>query len=215
MVDLQKHTVNLSKSQKVNLSKEFDGLNKVMVGLGWDPVGSEQKGGFFSRLFGSSGSTDDYDLDAWAACIDSNGKVAKTVYYEDKEYKVNGHNVIWHHGDNLTGEGDGDDEVISVSLNEIPSNVNVIAIAVTIFCARERRQSFANIKNTFVRVVDERDGFEMCRYESNDIDGKATTFVVGAFIRKGNEWEFKAVGQSSKYGSIGEELGKLNEYDFT
>lgn len=206
-VNLNKTTVSLTKHSTVNLSKTAsDGLNEVMVGLGWDPVG--KKNGFFSRLFGSgsnSSSGADIDCDAWVACFDANNNHVKTVYYGDKDYIVaGGVNAVHHHGDNLTGEGDGDDERVTVRLSNMPANVDKILVGVTIFAARERHQSFGSIKNTFIRLVDSRDNFEMCNYKADDLTQfkDKLTFFAGYLYRDGNDWSFKAVGEGSNSGSI-------------
>lgn len=206
MVNLNKTTVNLTKSQCVNLSKDYEGLDNIHIGLGWDPVERKQpevKTGFLSRLFGAGKTNscehEDIDLDGWAALYGADFRQLGLVYYGDKDYK---NKTILHHGDNLTGEGDGDDEVISIRLSKIPAEVKHVLIGITIYAGKSRNQQFKDIKNAFIRLVDLRDGFEICKYEGNDFNGEDRTFYAGVFTREGNDWKFKAVGLSLSTDSI-------------
>lgn len=227
-VDLSKHTVNLSKGEKINLSKSAEGLSKIMVGLGWDPATDEQvqqvteviKPGFFGRLFGAqertvtrnvvtrTSSGDTIDCDAWLALL-QNGKLRDSsdiVYYGKKDFMVSGNAVVHHHGDNLTGEGDGDDEQITINLKELPSQYDSIVIGVTIYRGAEKNQSFGSIKNTFVRVVDERDSFEICRFNQSEMaeNKDAITFIAGKLYKDKGEWQFTATGKGTMDKSISE-----------
>lgn len=208
-VNLSKHTVNLSKGEKINLSKSTEaGLSKIMIGLGWDPA--EQSGGFFSRLFGAP--TQDIDCDAWVMLL-QNGKLKDEddlVFYGHKEFRHKSDLVILHHGDNLTGEGEGDDEQISINLEKVPKKYTSILISVTIYHGRQRNQSFGNIKNTFIRVVDERDNFEICRFNQKEMaaDEGAITFIAGELYRDGDEWQFRSIGDSTRDASIEELANK-------
>lgn len=224
-VSLTKKTVSLEKKQKISLTKAVEtGLNKVNIGLGWDPVkqGSSYsaqpaKKGFLSKLFGGGAPTTqaskaaDIDCDAWVAVFDNNNRLVKTIYFGDKDYANGSTTYIHHQGDNLTGEGDGDDEVIEIYLASLPSNIARVSIGVTIYEAVSRRQNFDMIENLFVRVVDTRDNFEICRF-----DNKATsefpgslTFIVGDLVRGDNGWEFEAVGKGTKDSTIQEAVRKL------
>lgn len=224
-VSLTKKTVSLEKKQKISLTKAVEtGLNKVNIGLGWDPVkrgasnsAAPAKKGFLSKLFGGGEptaqprSTANIDCDAWVAVFDNNNRLVKTVYFGDKNYTEGSTTYIHHQGDNLTGEGDGDDEVIEVYLASLPSNIARVSIGVTIYEAVSRHQNFDMIENLFVRVVDTRDNFEICRF-----DNKATsefpgslTFIVGDLIRGDNGWEFEAVGKGTKDSSIQVAVRKL------
>lgn len=214
-VNLAKQTVNLSKKQTVNLSKQSDnGLTRVMIALGWDEADKSpvSGGGFFSRLFGG-GSSDqrghsnyDFDLDAWVAPM-KNGKninIEDIIYFGRKDWLHKGMNIIHHCGDNLTGAGDGDDEQIIIDLANMPSEYDQVLVAVTIYKGNERRQTFGDIKNIFVRAVDEKTGFEMCRYsDSNLAEYKdCYTFIVGVLFKENNEWKFRADGYGTKDTSI-------------
>jgi stress response protein SCP2 len=221
-VDLTKKTVNLTKGQKINLSKtaENDGLSSVMIGLGWDPVNTsrevETQPGFFGRLFGKKPTTRtvstgaaNIDCDAWLALFDANGELITKVYYGDKTYCDD---AVKHHGDNLTGAGDGDDEQISIKLDKLPEKVAEILVGVTIYSAGPRNQSFGMIENLFTRVVDNKDNFEICRFENKDFAGneKDTNFIAGRFVKENNSWEFEALGTSDKSSSIADAVTKYS-----
>lgn len=222
-VDLSKHTVNLSKGEKINLSKavETPGLNNVMIGLGWDPAEPEAKyqtvtetikPGFIGRLLGkqertvtheklvSVRRTEDIDCDVWVAML-HNGRLESfddVVYYGRKDYyNQSGVNAIHHHGDNLTGEGEGDDEQVTIRLEDLPKKWDGLVIGVTIYQGFSRGQSFGDIKNTFIRVVDERNNFEICRFDQKEMSENkdALTFIAGKLYRDKGEWQFTAVGK--------------------
>lgn len=225
MINLEKKTVSLKKGEKVSLTKAVDtGLNKVYVGLGWDPVGSTpvlnetkpEKKGFFTKLFGggstggggSSRRDADIDCDAWVACYSSTGQLVKTVYFGDKNYQNGSTMYVHHQGDNLTGEGDGDDEVIDIYLANLPENVTRVTVGVTIYSAIARHQTFDMIQNLFVRVVDTRDGFEICRFDNSATSQYpgSLSFIVGNLVRESSGWEFKAEGQGTKDATIGDAI---------
>jgi stress response protein SCP2 len=225
-VDLSKKTVNLSKGEKINLSKSNEsGLKSVMIGLGWDPAENgfierevTKEPGFIGKLFGAKPTTvtervraksvGDIDCDAWLALL-KDGKLADSkdiIYYGKKELTENGNTVIKHHGDNLTGEGDGDDEEITIDLSQLPNRYNGIIIGVTIYQGKQRHQSFGIIKNTFVRVVDEKDNFEICRFDQGQMaDNKdSLTFIAGKLYKDKGEWQFEAVGKCTMDETISE-----------
>lgn len=206
-VELTKKTVNLSKGEKVDLTKYSDGLKSITVGLGWDPVGKNDDepngGGLLKKLFGKP-RTDavtfhNIDCDAWAVVRGKNniGYDTGLVYYGNLKYTSKGKLVIKHNGDNLTGEGDGDDEQIEIYLENVPDDCSSILIGVTIYLARERNQSFDMLKNNFIRVVDNSNGHEICRFEHNDMSDSnmARTFIAGKLLRDGNRWTFEAIGK--------------------
>lgn len=213
-------TVSLAKGQKVSLTKETPGLNKVIVGLGWDPVGEStvkvtKKPGFFGKLLGAkervveeTTSGEDIDCDAFAVAIDSNGNVISTLYYGKKNLF---NNTLVHSGDNLTGEGEGDDEQIIVKLSELPKEVEKIIVAVNIYRGRERNQRFGNIANAFIRIVNASNDQEMCKYELSDNDEYSDVVTVhfGDLVRSDNGWAFNAVGEPSKADSINEFVQKI------
>lgn len=179
--------VNLQKGQRVDLRKD-DGsdLSKVMVGLGWDPI---KKKGFFS-----TGS--DIDCDA-SAFVLTNGKLEKNkdiVYFGHLKH---GSKCVKHMGDNLTGEGEGDDEEIFIDLANLPEQYDRVVIVVNIYQSRKRKQHFGMIENAFIRIVDQDNGREMLRYNlSENYDGK-TAMIFGELYRHNGRWKFRAIGQAT------------------
>lgn len=188
--------VNLQKGQKVSLVKSNGGkLTKIMVGLGWDAIEPEEKGGFFSKIFG--GGKKDFDCDA-SVFICKDGKLTSVddiVYFGNLEHKSG---AVKHMGDNLTGEGEGDDEEIYVNLNAIPTDYDKLVFVVNIYKAVERKQNFGMIKNAFIRIVDDDNGEELCRYNlsGGDYDGMLA-MIVGEVYRRGGEWKFNALGNGT------------------
>ena len=186
-------SVNLQKGQKVDLTKGNAGLSRVMVGLGWDEA--EKKGG----LFGLFADSEDIDCDAIAFMLDGNGKLGDRrdiVFFNNLKHPSGS---VIHQGDNLTGEGDGDDEQILIDLAKVPQNYERIVIMVSIYKAEERRQHFGKIKNAFIRLVDNSNGKELCIYNlsSENFDGM-NSMVFGELYRRGGEWKFSAVGEPLK-----------------
>jgi len=172
--------VSLSKGGNVSLSKEAPGLKTVRVGLGWD-----------TRV--TDGSA--FDLDASAFVLNPEGKVrsdADFIFYNNK----NGANgAVVHQGDNLTGQGEGDDEVVVVNLDQLPPDVNKISFAVTIHDADSRKQNFGMVTNAFIRVVNDAGGSEIARYDLSEDASTETAMIFGELYRNGEEWKFKAIGQ--------------------
>lgn len=183
-------SISLVKGQKISLSKEVSGLSGVIVGLGWDAA----KKGLF-------GGTHNIDCDASAIILDTNDKYLDTVYFSHTS-SMNGN--VYHHGDNLTGDGDGDDEQISVNLKDMPSNVGKIVFVVNIYSCLLRKQDFGMIKNAFIRLMDKSDKKEICRYNLSDNYSGKTAMVFAEVYKKDNEWKFNAVGQGNNATSIQE-----------
>lgn len=178
--------VSLMKGQKVDLTKGNPNLTKVFVGLGWDT--NKYDGGA------------DFDLDAAAFLTQSNGKVsndADFVFYNNLKHASGS---VEHMGDNLTGEGDGDDEQIKVDLSKVPVNVDKIAFTVTIHDAEARRQSFGQVSNAYIRIVDEISNQELIRYDLGEDYSVETAVVVGELYRHGAEWKFNAIGSGFSGG---------------
>lgn len=172
--------VSLSKGGNVSLSKEAPGLKTVRVGLGWD-----------TRV--TDGSA--FDLDASVFLLTEAGKVrsdADFVFYNNKN---GGNGSVVHQGDNLTGEGSGDDEVVVVSLDQVPADVQKLSFAVTIHDADARRQNFGMISNAFIRVLNAEGGAEIARYDLSEDASTETAMIFGDLYRHGGEWKFKAIGQ--------------------
>lgn len=178
--------INLQKGQKVDLTKGNPSLKKIMVGLGWD-VNAFDSGAAF-------------DLDAAAFMVGENGKCPtekEFVFYGNLEHISQS---VKHMGDNLTGEGDGDDEQIFVDLSTVPSNVSKIAFTVTIYDAETRRQNFGQVSNAFIRIVDDATGTELIRYDLGEDFSIETAVVVGELYRHNGEWKFNAIGSGFQGG---------------
>ena len=185
-------SISLQKGQKISLTKENDKLNKIIIGLGWDAK-SENRGFFFFFFGGES----NIDCDASAFLL-QNGKL---IYKDDVVYFGNLKHVtnsVIHTGDNLTGEGEGDDEQIIVELKNVPEVYDKIVIVVNIFKAYERRQHFGMIENAFIRIVNTDTNKEMCRYNLTDNYTDCTAMIFGEVYRYNNEWKFNAIGQGTK-----------------
>ena len=175
--------ISLSKGQTISLVKESAGLSKVRMGLGWDPV--KKKGGFLSGLLGGGGGGD-IDLDASCLMFDGAKSLVDIVWFRQLKSKDG---AVSHSGDNLTGEGDGDDETIMVDLDRLPAAVQTLVFTVNSF----RGQSFNEVENAFCRVVDERGGKELARYTLAE-QGAHTGVVMAVVSRAGGEWTMKAIG---------------------
>ncbi len=178
--------INLTKGQKVDLTKGNPGLKKLMVGLGWD-VNAYDSGA-------------DFDLDAAAFMLGDNGKCPS-----EKEFIFYGNlthpsESLKHMGDNLTGEGEGDDEQIFIDLTKIPVNVSKVAFTVTIYEAEERGQNFGQVSNSFIRIVDESTGQEVIHYDLGEDFSIETAVVVGELYKHNGEWKFNAIGSGFQGG---------------
>lgn len=178
--------INLTKGQKVDLTKGNPGLKKLMVGLGWDV-----------NAFDSGA---DFDLDASAFMLGDNGRCPT-----EKEFIFYGNLVhesesVKHMGDNLTGEGEGDDEQIFVDLSKIPANISRIAFTVTIYESEERRQNFGQVSNSFIRIVDEDSGQELIHYDLGEDFSIETAVVVGEIYKHNGAWKFNAIGSGFQGG---------------
>lgn len=180
--------INLSKGQKVDLTKGNPGLKNVMVGLGWDV-----------NAFDSGA---DFDLDAAAFMVDSNGKCPtekEFVFYGNLEHPSG---AIKHMGDNRTGDGEGDDEQIEVNLADIPANIEKIAFTATIYDAETRRQNFGQVSNAYIRLVNVETNEEIIRYDLGEDFSIETAVVVGEIYRHNGEWKFNAIGSGFQGGGL-------------
>lgn len=179
-------SINLSKGQKVNLTKENAGLKKIRVGLGWDINAFDT--GF------------DFDLDAAAFLLDNSGRCPSEkefIFYGNLSYS---NNAVEHQGDNLTGEGEGDDEQILIDLANIPSNIAKIVITATIYDAEKRNQNFGQVSNAYIRVCDESNGNEILKYDLGEDFSIETAIIFGELYKNGTEWKFNAIGNGFKGG---------------
>lgn len=187
-------TLNLTKGQRLDLTKTNPGLKIAAVGLGWDV---------------KHGSGDDFDLDAFAMALES-GKIksapADVLFFNSP--KVSGKPTLFagglvHSGDNLTGAGDGDDETILVDFSKIPSNITEVIIAVNIYEAPARHQNFGMIENAFIRIYDFDTKQELCKYDLTEDYSANNGLVMGKLYLKDGEWKFQAIGEG-KNGTITE-----------
>jgi tellurium resistance protein TerD len=172
--------ISLTKGSNVNLSKESPGLNKIVVGLGWD-----------ARV--TDGAA--FDLDASAFLVKMDGKVRSDNDFCFYNNKVVADGAVKHAGDNLTGAGDGDDETVKIELAKIPADLDKVVFAVTIHEAETRKQNFGQVSHAFIRVVNEENGQEIARYDLSEDASVETAMIFGEIYRIGTEWKFKAVGQ--------------------
>lgn len=178
--------ISLQKGQKVDLTKGNAGLSKIFIGLGWDT----------NKYDGRH----DFDLDASAFLCGENGKTlsdADFVFYSNLKHSSGS---VEHTGDNLTGEGDGDDEIINVDLSKIPANIAKVAFTVTIYDAEHRDQNFGMVSNAFIRVVNADNNAELIRYDLGEDYSVETAVVVAEIYRHGGEWKFNAIGSGFSGG---------------
>lgn len=180
--------ISLTKGQNVNLTKTAPTVKKFLVGLGWD-----------------ARSTDGapFDLDASAFVLKDSGKVgadSDLVFYGAKQHPSN---AIIHSGDNLTGAGDGDDETIIVDTAIFPAGYQKVAITCTIYDAAQRRQSFGQVNNAYIRIIDADSNTELARYDLSEDYSVETALIFGELYLNNGEWKFKAVGQGFANGLAG------------
>ena len=178
--------LNLSKGQKVILSKGNPSLKNIMVGLGWDVNEYD------------SGST--FDLDAAAFMAGANGKCPtenEFIFYNNLKHSSG---AVEHMGDNLTGEGEGDDEQIMVNLSLVPANIEKIAFTVTIYDAEMKRQNFGQVSNAYIRIVDMDTNRELIRFDLGEDFSIETAVVVGELYKYRGEWKFNAIGSGFQGG---------------
>ncbi|WP_040838006.1 TerD family protein [Nocardia brevicatena] len=181
-------SVTLAKGGNVSLSKQAPHLTKVAVGLGWD-------------VRTTTGA--DYDLDASALATGPNLKVLTDRHFVFYNNLRSPEGTIEHTGDNLTGEGEGDDEVIKVDLANTPATITNIFFPVSIHEADVRGQNFGQIRNAFIRVVDLNTNTELARYDLSEDASTETAMVFGELYRHNNEWKFRAIGQGYASGLAG------------
>lgn len=183
----QQQSISLQKGERVDLSKSNPSLANAGVGLGWD-VNSAQGGEAF-------------DLDASVLLLNASGKLRseKDIIYF-RNLKGQG---VEHSGDNLTGEGDGDDEVISVDLAALEPEVDSALFLVNIYQAKERKQNFGMVNNAFIRIFDKSDNRQIMKFDLSEDKSTSTGMIMGKLYRKDGEWKFQAIGEEAN--------GDLNE----
>jgi tellurium resistance protein TerD len=187
-VEVYAMSVSLSKGGNVSLSKEAPGLTAVLVGLGWD-------------VRTTTGA--DFDLDASALMLGSDGKILSDKHFIFFNNLTSPDGSVEHTGDNLTGEGEGDDEQIKVNLASVPPEVDRVVVTVSIYDAEARQQSFGQVRNAFMRVVNQADDREIARYDLSEDASTETAMIFGELYRNGAEWKFRAVGQGYSTGLRG------------
>ena len=181
-------SISLSKGGNVSLTKEAPGLTAALVGLGWDA---------------RTTTGDDFDLDASALMVDATSCIISDAHFIFFNNLRSPDGSVEHTGDNLTGEGEGDDEAIKVNLAAVPAEVDKIVFAVPIYDAENRRQSFGQVRNAFIRVVNQADNTEIARYDLSEDASTETAMIFGEVYRNGAEWKFRAVGQGYSTGLAG------------
>jgi tellurium resistance protein TerD len=181
--------INLQKGQRENLHAP-----KFTIGLGWDTNNS------------STGEA--FDLDASVFILGDNGKIVSDEYFVFYNNLKSPDGAVTHTGDNLTGDGDGDDEQIKVDLSKVNAAVKDICIVITIHQADTRRQNFGQVRNSFIRIVDE-NNVEVLKYELDEDFSIETAVEFGRIYNKGDQWKFEAVGAGMK-GGLQDYLNKYN-----
>jgi len=185
--------VTLSKGQNVSLSKTDPLLKHILIGLGWDARSSDGQ---------------DFDLDASVFMTTDNGKVPSDDYFVFYNQLKSPCGSVQHTGDNLTGDGDGDDESVIVELEKVPANIRSLFVTVTIHDAETRRQNFGQVSNAFVRLVNYETGQEVLRFDLSEDYSTETAMVFGEVYRHNGDWKFRAIGQ----GYAGGLLALCNQY---
>lgn len=188
--------ISLNKGGNINLTKEIPNLTKIGVGLGWE-----------SRT--TSGA--DFDLDASAFLLGSNGRVRSDddfIFYKQLESTCHS---VKHTGDNRTGDGDGDDETILVDLTKVPSNIEKVVFTVTIYDHSSRHQNFGMVSDAYIRIYDQNQFVidplsgksspkEIARFDLSEEASNVTSMIFAEIYRYNGEWKFKAVGQGFDNG---------------
>lgn len=172
--------ISLQKGGNVNLNKEAPGLKKLLVGLGWDPRATDGK---------------EFDLDGSVFMLNASGKArsdADFIFYNNLK---SADGSVAHSGDNRSGQGDGDDETVTIDLEKVPADVDKISVCVTIHDAAARNQNFGMVSKAFIRCINGGDNKEIARFDLSEDSSVETAMIFGEIYRAGAEWKFKAIGQ--------------------
>lgn len=172
--------VSLVKGGNVSLTKEAPTMTIAMVGLGWDARVTDGQA---------------FDLDASLFMVSENDKVLSDSHFIFFNNKTSPCGSVEHQGDNLTGEGDGDDEQLKINLTQVPADVKKLVFSVTIYDAEKRKQNFGMVSNSFIRIFNNDTGVEIARFDLSEDASTETAMIFGELYRHGSEWKFKAVGQ--------------------
>ena len=186
--------INLKKGQRISLTKENPGLKQIMCGLGWDVA--PKSGGFF-------GGNKQFDLDSSILCLNADKKlldVKDIVYFGNLRHSSG---AIAHQGDNLTGAGEGDDEIINIDLPLIPPNIAYLVFAINIYKCNQRKQDFGMVENAFVRLVNRNTNKELARYNLSGTEYQGMTgMIMAELYRHNDEWKMAAVGNGFKIATL-------------
>ena len=172
--------ISLTKGGNVNLSKEAPNLTNMAVGLGWNPRATDGQA---------------FDLDAVAFLVNESGKVRTDADFIFFNNLKSSDGSVEHTGDNRTGEGDGDDEVIKVDLSKVPADVSKVVFCAVIYDGQARNQNFGQVANAYIRIVNTQGGAEVARYDLSEDSSTETAMIFGELYKNNGEWKFRAVGQ--------------------
>ena len=172
--------ITLAKGGNLSLSKQDPNLTKAVLGLGWDVRSTDGQ---------------DFDLDASAFLLTAAGKVRADSDFIFYNQMRSSDGSVEHTGDNRTGAGDGDDEQIKIDLSRVPTDVQTVSFTVTIHDAEARRQSFGQVRNAFIRLINEQTGAEIVRFDLGEDFSTETAVIFAEVYRNAGEWKFRAVGQ--------------------
>jgi tellurium resistance protein TerD len=181
-------SVSLTKGGNISLTKAAPGLNAITVGLGWDARTTDGQA---------------FDLDASAIVCGADGRVLSDQHFVFFNNLTTPDGAVQHTGDNTTGEGDGDDEQININLTGIEAGAARIVFPVSIYDGGNTGQSFGQVRNAFIRVVNQADNGELARYDLSEDASTETAMIFGELYRNGDEWKFRAVGQGYTAGLAG------------
>lgn len=179
-------SINLSKGERINLSKEAPGLKSAGVGLGWDLNATDTGAAF--------------DLDASVFMLAGNGKIPGEKFFVFYNNKESPESSVKHLGDSRTGEGHGDDETVLLELDKVDPAIQDIVFVVTIHEAESRRQNFGQVRNAFIRIYDNANNTEVLKYDLDEDFSRETAVEFGRLYKKDGEWRFQAVGQGYNAG---------------
>jgi stress response protein SCP2 len=184
----------LQKGQRIDLTKGNPGLQQIMVGLGWDPV-QKKSGGLLGGLFG--GGSANFDIDASVLMLQDDKLTSNNdlIYFGNLKSQCGS---IVHTGDNITGEGEGDDEQVKIDLKRVPSRINKLVFVVNIYDCVSRKQDFGSVQNAFIRVVNASTNEEMLKFNLTDNYAGSTSLIVAEIYRHNDEWKFGALGTGTK-----------------
>ena len=172
--------ISLTKGGNVNLSKEAPNLTNIAVGLGWNPRATDGQA---------------FDLDAIAFLVNESGKVRADTDFIFFNNLKSSDGSVEHTGDNRTGEGDGDDEVIKVDLTKVPADVSKVVFCAVIYDGQARNQNFGQVANAYIRIVNTQGDAEVARYDLSEDSSTETAMIFGELYKNNGEWKFRAVGQ--------------------